>query len=158
MLAFILYFYPNYHFTPNHRTCLGSPPTSQTKPRIPCYSLSSKNQHKRFSLTPLPSAPLSPFSPPLSLLFSLPIILPQSRHPRSKITTASTKKLASKNQTPKSPFPKKSVESPSYLPSQSYFPALFSSSNLSRTLTPHTPPLPPLLAPPQAPQKTPPST
>ena len=98
-LAFILYFYPNHHFTPNHRTCLGSPPTPQTKLRIPCYPLSSKNQHKRFPLTPslsasallipppisifLPSQPHSPFSLLKSIAhtYALPLQRPH-KHPK----------------------------------------------------------------------------
>ena len=100
-LAFILYFYPNHHFTPNHRTCLGSPPTSQTKPRIPCYPLSSKNQCKRFLLIPLTLALYSAFRP-----FSTNYLAPIALLPSPKKSQAQ-QKLASKTKRQKSISPKK---------------------------------------------------
>ena len=80
-LAFILYFYPNHHFTPNHRTCLGSPPTPQTKLRIPCYPLSSKKSVQKIPTNPLAlclrsAYPSSYFDfPPIST--PLPFFAPQ---------------------------------------------------------------------------------
>ena len=73
---------------PNHLSRLGSPPTSQTKLRIPCCPLSKSAQ--KIPANPLALCLRSAYPPPISIL----------------------------------------------LPSQSYFPALFRSSNLSRTLTP----------------------
>ena len=87
-LAFILYFYPNHHFTPNHRTCLGSPPTPQTKLRIPCYPLSSKNQCKRFPATSRPLLDCFPFSLHHYLYsFLYQLSCPKRATPCLKITT-----------------------------------------------------------------------
>ena len=134
-LAFILYFYPNHHFCPS------SPPASQTKLRIPCCPLSSKNQCKRFPATSRPLPPLC-LSPSFFLRHYLYSFLYQLSHPnRATPLPQNRKPTKTKRQKAQNPPPISF-----FFPSQSHSQPFFAPQIYRAHLRPASPTLP-LLAP-----------